>query len=85
MIATDEFFRAYDINDMQEQQLICRLYKRFFYRSIVRKYGYLKTNANEAPEICAVLLCQELEINPKLLPYFGVITTFRTDTMLSWV
>lgn len=81
----DVFFHAYEINHKEEQELIVRLYKRFFYRSVIRKYGYLKASAKETPQICAVLLCQELEINPKLLPFFGIITTFRTDTMINWI
>lgn len=40
IIATDDLFRQYEIEDKQEQQLMVRLFKRFYFSTIERKYGY---------------------------------------------
>ena len=55
-----------------------RLFKRFFYSTIERKYGYMKSGHKEDKvEVSGRLLCSELEINPKVLPLIGgVITVF---------
>ena len=45
IITTDSCFRQFDIVDADEQQLMVRLFKRFFFATIERKYGYLKANA----------------------------------------
>lgn len=62
-----------------------RLFKRFYFRTIEAKFGYLKAKADEPAEISAQIFCKELELNPKILPLFGVITTFASDSLLSWV
>ena len=85
LVTTPEFFTVYECEDPEEQRLLVRLFKRFFFRTIERKYGYLKPSREENPEISAFLLCSELELTPKVLPYFGVITSFKSDAMVSWV
>lgn len=65
--------------------MILRLFKRFFYATIERKYGYLKFNAPDKIEISGRIFCSELELNPKVLRLGGVITTFSSDAMLSWL
>jgi hypothetical protein len=62
-----------------------RLFKRFFFRTIEKKYGYLKSNAIDKPEISGHLFCEELEINPKVLQFSGVITSFGEDAMVNWI
>ena len=69
------FFKVYDIVG-EERNLIIRLFKRFFYRTIEDKYGYLKPNTNDKVEISGRLLCLELEVNPKILKHLDMITTF---------
>jgi hypothetical protein len=76
---TDDLFRVYEINDYDEQQLLARLYKRFFFRTVEAKYGYLKVTGEESAEINGSIFCKELELNPKILKLFGVITTFGKD------
>ena len=60
-----------------------RLFKRFYLRTIEKKYGYLK-QANDAPEISGSVLCSELEINPRVLRLCGVVTTLADETTISW-
>ena len=62
-----------------------RLFKRFFFTTIKRKYGYLKSAAKDTVEISGRALCSELELNPKVLRLSGVITTFADDAMLTWL
>ena len=62
-----------------------RFFKRFFHKTISRKYGQLKGSVSDPPEISAVLLCQELDINIKCLKFFGVFSTFTEDTTVTWV
>ena len=62
-----------------------RLFKRFFFNTIERKYGYLKVNVDDKIEISGRALCSELEINPKILPLSGVITVFSEDAMINWL
>ena len=62
-----------------------RLFKRFFFTTIKRKYGYLKPVAKDTVEISGRALCSELELNPKVLRLSGVITTFADDAMLTWL
>jgi len=62
-----------------------RLFKRFFFKTIEKKYGYLKSNAIDKPEISGHLFCEELEINPKVLQFSGVITSFGEDAMVNWI
>lgn len=86
IIATDALFRQFEIEDPQEQQLMVRLFKRFFFATIEKKYGYLKPNAiKEKVEISGVIFCKELELNPKVLRLSGVITTFSGDAALNWL
>ena len=61
-----------------------RLFKRFFYSTVLQKYGYMK-NVQDKVEISGRMLCAELELNPKVLPLSGVITVFSEDAMLSWL
>lgn len=42
IIQSPEIFRYYEIEDEEEQQLAVRLFKRFYFRTIEKKYGYLK-------------------------------------------
>lgn len=67
IITTNDFWETYDIMDEQERELIIRFYKRFYYRTIEKKYGYLKSHANDKAEISGRILCTELELNPKVL------------------
>ena len=60
------------------------MFKRFFFRTIENKYGYLKSNAMDKIEISGHLLCDELELNPKVLHFSGIITTFGEDAMVLW-
>ena len=60
------------------------MFKRFFFRTIENKYGYLKSNALDKVEISGYLLCDELELNPKVLHLSGIITTFGDDAMVLW-
>lgn len=60
-----------------------RLFKRFYLRTIERKYGYLK-QANDPPEVSGSVLCSELEINPRVLRLCGVVTTLADETTISW-
>ena len=62
-----------------------RLFKRFFFNTIEKKYGYMKVVPDEKVEISGRSLCSELEINPKVLPLSGVITVFSEDAMISWL
>ena len=62
-----------------------RLFKRFFYATIEKKYGYLKSNSKDPVEISGVALCKELELNPKVIRLSGVITSFQGDAMLNWL
>ena len=62
-----------------------RLFKRFFFSTIERKYGYMKIIKDEKIEISGRALCSELEINPKILPLSGIITAFSEDAMISWL
>ena len=63
-----------------------RLFKRFFFATIERKYGYLKANANQDKiEISGRIFMGELELNPKVLRLSGVITTFSEDAYLNWL
>ena len=51
-ITTDEFFKAYEINDSDEQQLLMRLFKRLYYKTIERRYGSVKSYVGtERPDI----------------------------------
>ena len=42
IIQSSDIFRSYEIIDLEEQQLVVRLFKRFYFRTIEKKYGYLK-------------------------------------------
>ena len=83
IIQSSHLFRHYEIEDIEEQQLMVRLFKRFYFRTIEKKYGYLK-QANDPPEISGSVLCSELEINPRVLRLCGVVTTLADDTTISW-
>jgi len=87
IITTEEFWNVYNIQDEDERQLIVRFYKRFYYKTIEKKYGYLKSHANDKAEISGRILCTELELNPKVLQCFDVITTYNYggDAMVSWI
>lgn len=39
----------------------------------------------EAVEISGRALCSELELNPKVLTLFGLITAFQDDAMVTWL
>ena len=65
--------------------MLVRLFKRFFFRTVEAKFGYLKAKSDEQAEISAQIFCKELKLNVKILPLFGVITTFAQDSLLSWV
>ena len=60
-----------------------RLFKRFYLRTIERKYGYLK-QAKDPSEVSGSVLCSELEINPRVLRLCGVVTTLADETTISW-
>ena len=45
----------------------------------------MKSNAIDKVEISGHLLCDELELNPKVLHFAGVITTFGEDAMVNWI
>ena len=63
-----------------------RLFKRFYFSTIERKYGYQKPFVKEDKvEVSGRTLCSELEINPKILPLSGVITVFSQDATLNWI
>jgi hypothetical protein len=79
-----ELFSNYEINDEQQQQLLIKLFKRFFYRTIERKYGYLKPNAPDQVELSGTLLCEELELNPKVLLACGVLSSFADEVKVNW-
>jgi hypothetical protein len=85
IVVTDEFFKTYEVCRKDEQQLLVRLFKRFYFRTIEAKFGYLKAKSDEPPEISSQIFCKELELNPKILPLFGAITSFAQDSLLSWV
>lgn len=53
-----------------------RVFKRLFYNTITKKYGYLKYVKEEKIEVSGRALCSELELNPKVLLLVGVITSF---------
>ena len=75
IIQSKELFSRYEIYDDEEMQLMVRLYKRFFYRTIEKKYGYIKP-CDDKVEISGKLLCAELELNPRVLRMFGLITSY---------
>jgi hypothetical protein len=77
IVTTNEFFGVYEIYHPEEQKLLVRLFKRFFHMTIGRKYGYLKGNVKDLPEVSAVVLCNELDLNVKVLKFFGVFSTFK--------
>ena len=83
IVQSPDLFRHYEIYDAEEQQLVVRLFKRFYFRTIEKKYGYLK-QASDPPEISGSVLCSELEINPRVLRLSGVVTTLADDTTISW-
>ena len=83
LIQSADLFRHYEIYDQEERQLVVRLFKRFYLRTIEKKYGYLK-QANDAPEVSGSVLCSELEINPRVLRLCGVVTTLADETTISW-
>lgn len=65
-----------------------RLFKRFFYRSIEKKYGYLKKNisvSTDPPEILGIELYSEMQINPKILSLAGVHIAFQDDAKIRWI
>jgi hypothetical protein len=39
----------------------------------------------EKIEVSGRALCSELELNPKVLPLVGVITSFHDDAMVNWL
>ena len=57
IVTTDDFFRVYEIDEPEEQKLMVRFFKRFFHKTISRKYGYLKATVTDQAEISAVVLC----------------------------
>lgn len=80
-------FEKYQIYDPEEQQLILRLFKRFYYGGIIKKYGHFKkqiTLQSDPPEISARALCNELELNPKILRLAGIFPTFGSDAQVNW-
>jgi hypothetical protein len=87
ILTDNSFWRTYDIMDDEERKLIIRFYKRFYYKTIEKKYGYLKSHATDKAEISGRILCTELELNPKVLSCFDVITTYNYggDAMVSWI
>ena len=84
LITTDALFRKFQIDDPEEQQLLLRLYKRFYFITVQKKYGYLK-NVKDKVQISGRALCGELELNPKVLRLSGMITTFSQDVLLNWL
>jgi hypothetical protein len=62
-----------------------RLFKRFYFKTIELKYGYMKASANDLPEISSHLFCQELDLNPNILKLFGVNNVFKKDVSLTYV
>ena len=80
-------FEKYQIYDPEEQQLILRLFKRFYYGGVIKKYGHFKkqiTLQSDPPEISARALCNELELNPKILRLAGIFPTFGSDAQVNW-
>ena len=75
IIQSKELFSRYEIYEDEEMQLMVRLFKRFFYRTIEKKYGYIKP-CDDKVEISGKLLCAELELNPRVLRMFGLITSY---------
>ena len=81
-------FKQYEVTDPEEQKLIVRLFKRFYYRSIEKKYGYLKKNitvSSDPPEILGIELYSEMQINPKILSLIGVHIAFQDDAKIRWI
>ena len=62
-----------------------RLFKRFYYSTILKRYGYMKNNIQDKVEISGRALCSELELNPKVLVLSGVITAFSEDATINWL
>ena len=65
-----------------------RLFKRFYYRTIEKKYGYLKKNisvSSDPPEILGIELYSEMQINPKILSLTGVHIAFQDDAKIRWM
>lgn len=85
IVRTPEMFYQYEIYNKEEMDLVTRLYKRFYYKTIEKKFGYLKKVKNEKPEISGQILCSELELNPKVLRLSGVITAFNKDCDLNFL
>lgn len=78
---SDSMFRKYDIVEADEQRLMIRLFKRLYFSTIERKFGYYKV-VQDKVEVSGRMLCSELEINPKVLPLCGVMTVFSEDAMI---
>lgn len=85
IVRTPQMFHQYEIYAREEMDLVTRLYKRFYYKTIEKKFGYLKKIKSERPEISGQILCAELELNPKVLRLSGVITAFNKDCDLSFL
>lgn len=63
-----------------------RLFKRLYYKTIERRYGSVKSYVGtERPDINLSVLSEQLEINPRLVMVFGVITSFKNEGMVQWV
>ena len=78
---SDSMFRKYDIVEADEQRLMIRLFKRLYFSTSERKFGYYKV-VQDKVEVSGRMLCSELEINPKVLPLCGVMTVFSEDAMI---
>ena len=52
--------------------------------TVERKHGYINVNESKV-EISGKLLCKELELNPRNLRLFGVISSFSEDAMIDWI
>ena len=83
-MATPEFFHSYEIYSKDEMDLMVRLFKRFYYRTIEKRYGYLKP-CQDRVEISGKMLSFEMELNPRVLVLCGLITSFNEDVMIDWI
>lgn len=55
-----------------EKIFLQNLFKRFFFKSIELKYGYLKANTNDEPLINTDLFCKEMELPQNLIKLFSI-------------
>ena len=84
IVFNEELFHSYEVYQREEMDLLYRLFQRFYYMTVERKHGYIKANESKV-EISGKLLCKELELNPRILRMFGVISSFSEDAMVDWI